>query len=47
MSRPKAVIHPVALLATKDQGGAYHFRPESDLWNEAKRTSSSTRTSTR
>jgi hypothetical protein len=33
MARPKAVMHPVAVLATKDATGNYHFRPESDLWN--------------
>jgi len=33
MSRPKAVIHPVALLATKDAAGTYRFQPQSDLWD--------------
>jgi hypothetical protein len=35
MSRPKAVLHPVPVLATKDADGEYHFQPQSDLWNEA------------
>jgi hypothetical protein len=35
MSRPKAVMHPVAIHATKDEAGTYHFRPESDLWDES------------
>lgn len=34
MSRPKAVMHPVALLATRDERGGYHFNPGSDLWDE-------------
>lgn len=33
MPRAKAVMHPVPLRATKDGAGAYHFTPESDLWN--------------
>lgn len=33
MPRAKAVMHPVPLRATKDGAGAYHFVPESDLWN--------------
>lgn len=35
MSRPKAVMHPVPVLATKDEAGNYNFRPESDLWDES------------
>lgn len=35
MSRPKAMIHPVALVATKDKAGKYHFKPESELWDES------------
>ena len=35
MQRAKAVMHQVALQATKDQEGNYHFRPKSELWNEA------------
>lgn len=35
MSRPKAMMHPVTLLASKDSEGRYEFRPESDLWDEA------------
>lgn len=31
MSRPKAVMHPIAVLATKDASGNYHFQAESDL----------------
>jgi hypothetical protein len=27
-------MHPVALLATKDADGKYHFKPDSDVWNE-------------
>ena len=34
MSRAKAVMHPVALLATKDSTGKYDFRPESELWDD-------------
>lgn len=33
MSRPKAVMHPVKLTATKDASGGYAFSPKSDLWN--------------
>jgi hypothetical protein len=33
MSRPKAVMHRVPVLATKDDTGNYHFRPESDIWD--------------
>jgi len=35
MTRARAVMHPVPLLASKDPAGHYHFKPESDLWNEA------------
>lgn len=35
MPRPKAVLHPVPLHASKDGTGEYRFRPESDLWNDA------------
>ncbi len=31
MTRPKAVMHPIAVLATKDANGSYHFQPESDI----------------
>jgi hypothetical protein len=34
MSRPKAVIHPVPLVVTKDKAGAYRFEPRSELWDE-------------
>ena len=34
MTRARAVMHPVPLLATKDPAGRYRFKPESDLWNE-------------
>lgn len=33
MSKPKAVMHSVPLVATKDGDGTYRFRPESELWN--------------
>jgi hypothetical protein len=35
MSRPKAAMHPIPVLATKDGAGKYHFQPESDLWDES------------
>jgi hypothetical protein len=35
MSRPKAVMHEVALSARKDGEGQYRFQPQSDLWNES------------
>jgi len=35
MSRSKAVMHPVPVLATKDAAGQYHFKPQSDLWDES------------
>lgn len=35
MPRAKAVLHQVPLQATKDQTGHYHFRPQSELWNES------------
>lgn len=35
MVRPKAILHPVPLHAAKDDAGQYHFRPQSDLWNES------------
>ncbi|HVI06397.1 MAG TPA: hypothetical protein VM711_09940, partial [Sphingomicrobium sp.] len=35
MARPKAVLHPVPLRATKNVSGQYQFRPDSDLWNDA------------
>ena len=35
MVRPKAVLHPVPLHATRDEAGGYEFRPQSDLWNES------------
>jgi hypothetical protein len=28
-------MHPVRVRATKDSGGGYDFRPQSDLWDEA------------
>lgn len=31
MSRPKAVMHVVPVVATKDASGGYHFEPESEL----------------
>ncbi|MGN6058248.1 MAG: hypothetical protein ACTHOI_06655 [Sphingomicrobium sp.] len=34
MSRPKAVMHSVALVAKKDGTDTYQFQPRSDLWNE-------------
>lgn len=36
MSRPKGVMHPITVQASKDSQGRYHFRPESDLWDEAR-----------
>lgn len=36
MSRPRAILHQVKLNADKDSSGAHRFRPESDLWNEAR-----------
>jgi hypothetical protein len=31
MTRPKATMHPVAVLATRDETGAYRFSADSDL----------------
>jgi hypothetical protein len=31
MTRPKAVMHPIAVRATNDASGGYHFQPESEL----------------
>ena len=38
MTRPKGVMHPIAVLATKDSSGGYHFKPESDLSDGAEDT---------
>lgn len=35
MTRAKAQMHGVPLVATKDGGGGYHFKPQSDLWDES------------
>lgn len=34
MSRPKGVLHPVPIVATKDGSGKYEFQPKSDLWDD-------------
>lgn len=35
MTRPKAQMHQIPVVATKDGDGKYHFKPSSDLWDEA------------
>jgi hypothetical protein len=35
VSRAKAMMHPVVVVATKGARGNYEFRPQSDLWDEA------------
>lgn len=34
MARPKAVMHPVTVLASKNGAGTYDFAPESQIWEE-------------
>ena len=36
MSRPRAKMHPVRLMATKDGSGSVHFSPESHVWSDSK-----------
>jgi hypothetical protein len=35
MSKPKGVMHQVAIKATKDGAGKFHFEPESDVWSDS------------
>lgn len=36
MSRPKGILHPVAVRVSKDGSGKYGFAPESDIWDETR-----------
>lgn len=35
MARARGVMHPVAVHATKDQMGKYHFEPRSEIWSHS------------
>jgi hypothetical protein len=35
MSKPKGVMHQVAVKATKDGAGDFHFKPESEVWHDS------------